>query len=225
MVGDLRAGWRFDVGEWFASGEYAKELLTTAAEAGVQAFESDERILCYPAIVQVSPADATVLVDKQKDRRIRPSVVVRHLATLQERPPKFKPEAFIETLAAAYDYVVGAKGLRARGGGEACRRAQGPDPASRRRPRLHPPGVRPRPLPARPGRRGRGQGRPADEPAGERHDPRRGRVDDGGPFRPDEGVCRPGVHGAVNVIPVDEYVSFLDERVPATGTWRGRAQR
>ncbi len=111
-VDDLRAGWRFDVGEWFASGEYAKELLASAAEAGVQAFEADERILCYPAIVQVSAADATVVLDKQKDRRVRPSVVVRHLAALQERPPKFKPEAFIETLAAAYDYVVGAKRLR-----------------------------------------------------------------------------------------------------------------
>jgi len=112
VVDDLRAGWRFDVGEWFASGEYAKELLASAAEAGVQALEADERILCYPAIVQVSAADATVVVDKQKDRRVRPSVVVRHLAALQERPPKFKPEAFIETLAAAYDYVIGAKGLR-----------------------------------------------------------------------------------------------------------------
>ncbi len=111
-VDDLRTGWRFDVGEWFASGEYAKELLASAAEAGVQAFEADERILCYPAIVQVSVADATVMVDKQKDRRVRPSVVVRHLAALQERPPKFKPEAFIETLAAAYDYEVGAKRLR-----------------------------------------------------------------------------------------------------------------
>jgi hypothetical protein len=111
-VGDLRGDWQFDVGEWFASGQYAKELLSSAAEAGVQAFESDDRILCYPAIVQVSAADATIVVDKQKDRRVRPSVVVRHLEALQQRPPKFKPEAFIETLANGYDYVVGAKGLR-----------------------------------------------------------------------------------------------------------------
>ena len=73
---DLRSGWRFDVGEWFASGEYAKELLASAAEAGVRVFESDERILCYPTIVQISAADATVVVDKMKDRRVRPSVVV-----------------------------------------------------------------------------------------------------------------------------------------------------
>lgn len=108
----LRDGWQFDVPGWFASGGYVKELLASAAEAGVQAFESDDRILSYPAIVQVSVADVTVIVDKKKDRRIRPSVVVRHLATLQQQPPKFKPEAFIESLVAAYDLVVAAKGLR-----------------------------------------------------------------------------------------------------------------
>lgn len=111
-VEGLRAGWRFDVAGWLASGEYVKELLAAAGDAGVKAFEADERILCYPAVVQVSAADAAVVIDKAKDRRIRPSVVVSHLAALQDRPPKFKPEAFIETLAAAYDYVVGAKAIR-----------------------------------------------------------------------------------------------------------------
>ncbi len=111
-VRDLRQGWRFDVSGWFSSGDYAKELLGAAADAGVQAFESDDRILCYPAIVQVSAADTTVVVDKKKDRRTRPSVVVGHLAALQGRPPKFKPDAFIETLAAAYDLVVASKHLR-----------------------------------------------------------------------------------------------------------------
>ncbi|MDQ2729114.1 MAG: hypothetical protein M3Y91_14930 [Actinomycetota bacterium] len=111
-VAEVRCGWQFDVGEWLASGNYAKELLATAAEAGVQAFESDERILCYPAIVAISAGDASVVVDKKKDRRIRPSVLVRHLAALQQRPPKFKPEGFIASLAAAYDLVVGAKGAR-----------------------------------------------------------------------------------------------------------------
>jgi hypothetical protein len=111
-VRDVRQGWQFDVVEWFASGDYAKELLAAAAGAGVRAFQSDDRILCYPAIVQVSPADATVVIDKKKDRRTRPSVVVGHLAALQDRPPKFKADAFIETLAAGYDLVVASKHLR-----------------------------------------------------------------------------------------------------------------
>ena len=36
----------------------------------------------------------------------------RQVEALQQRPPKFKPEAFIESLATAYDYVVGVKRLR-----------------------------------------------------------------------------------------------------------------
>jgi len=39
-------------------------------------------------------------------------VVVARLAALQEAPPKFKPDAFIESLAAAYDLVVVARGHR-----------------------------------------------------------------------------------------------------------------
>jgi len=108
----LKAGWRFDVEDWFASGEYTKELLASAAEAGVSAFESDERILCYPVIVQVSPGDSSVVVDKKKDRRIRPSVVVAGLGRLQQREPKFKPDAFIESLAVAYDFVIASQSMR-----------------------------------------------------------------------------------------------------------------
>jgi hypothetical protein len=108
----LRGAWRFDVEDWFASGEYAKELLASAAEAGVTAFESDERILCYPVIVQVAAGDTSVVVDKRKERGVRPSVVVAHLRSLQQREPKFKPEAFIESLAAAYDLVIASKQMR-----------------------------------------------------------------------------------------------------------------
>lgn len=109
---DLRASWRFDASGYFASGEFAKELLATAADAGLQAFESDDLILSYPAIVAVSAGDATVVVDKKKERRVRPSVLVAHLTALQQRPPTFKPEPFIEALAAAYDLVGAARGLR-----------------------------------------------------------------------------------------------------------------
>ena len=109
---ELRTGWRFDAAAYFSSGEYAKELLACAADAGLQAFESDDLILSYPAIVQVSPGDATVVIDKKKERRVRPSVLVGQLAALQQRPPKFRPEPFIEALASAYDLVAGVRRLR-----------------------------------------------------------------------------------------------------------------
>lgn len=108
---DVRDGWRFDEQSHFEGGGYAKEVLALAAEEGVQAFESDDRILCYPAIVQVA-ADATVVIDKKKDRRTRPSVLVATLRALQSRPPKFKAEAFLESLAAAYDLARGRQGAR-----------------------------------------------------------------------------------------------------------------
>lgn len=108
----LRAAWTFDVEGWFGSGEYTKELLAAAAEVGVGAFESDDRILCYPVIVQVAAGDTSVVIDKKKERRVRPSAVVGRLRALQQREPKFKPDAFIESLAAAYDLVVASKHLR-----------------------------------------------------------------------------------------------------------------
>jgi hypothetical protein len=107
---DLRSAWRFDVTAYFESDGYTKELLAAAAEAGVRAVESDQRILCYPSIVQISPVDATVFIDKRKERRVRPSVLAGHLADLQDRPPKFRPDAFLETLASAYDLVASRPG-------------------------------------------------------------------------------------------------------------------
>lgn len=105
-VREMEAGWTFDGPAWFATGGFTKEVLALAAEEGLQAFESDERILSYPALVQVVAADTTVLIDKRKERRVRPSVLVRTLQALQSKPPKFKAEAFLESLATAYDLVV-----------------------------------------------------------------------------------------------------------------------
>ncbi|MDQ3384538.1 MAG: hypothetical protein M3503_00770 [Actinomycetota bacterium] len=109
---DLRASWTFDEQSHFASGAYTKEVLAVAAEQGVKVFESDDRILCYPAIIEASATDTTVVIDKKKDRRVRPSVLVRTLKALQSRPPKFKAESFLESLAVAYDLVVAKKGGR-----------------------------------------------------------------------------------------------------------------
>lgn len=111
---EMRRTWRFDGPEYFASGAFTKELLAAADGAGLQAFEVDDRILSYPSIVAVSASDTSVVVDKTKDRRVRPSVVVGHLVARQERPPKFKPEPFLETLAKTYDLVSSRPGAAAK---------------------------------------------------------------------------------------------------------------
>jgi hypothetical protein len=109
-VTSLRSAFDIDEQEYFASGEYVKELLAAAEGAGVAMFEEDDRLMCYPSLVRVLPADASVEVDKVRERRIRPSVLVSLLATAQERAPRFKPESFLDSLRGAYELAVAGSG-------------------------------------------------------------------------------------------------------------------
>jgi hypothetical protein len=102
QIADTSERWDFDDAGYFANGAYARELLDTAASMRVPIFEQDERLYCYPSLVQVLPAERMVLIDRTRERRLRPSVVIEHLRKLHERPPRFRPEAFLETLYRAY---------------------------------------------------------------------------------------------------------------------------
>lgn len=109
-----RARDSFDIDEaaYLASGEYAKELLAMAADRGVGLYEDDERLLCYPSIVRVIPGDAVVEIDRKRERRLRPSVLLSLLASVQQRPAKFRAEQLLESLAEAYDLVVAREGKK-----------------------------------------------------------------------------------------------------------------
>lgn len=109
-VASLRSAFDLDEQEYFASGEYVKELLAAAEGAGVAMFEEDDRLMCYPSLVRVLPADASVEVDKVRERRIRPSALVSLLAAAQQRPPRFKPEPFLDSLRGAYELAVAGSG-------------------------------------------------------------------------------------------------------------------
>jgi len=95
----------FDEQEHLASGAYARELLDAAAAQDVSMFEADERLLCYPSLIKVLPADAAVEIDRRREKRLRPSVLVALLAAAQARPPRFQAKPFLESLAAGYDLV------------------------------------------------------------------------------------------------------------------------
>src|SRR4051794_6150559 len=97
LAGDTRAlADRFDFDEqaYLSSGDYVKELLAEAEARGLSIVEDDDRLLCYPSLIRVLPGDAAVEVDKVRDRRLRPSVLVAALARAQERGPRFKAEVF-----------------------------------------------------------------------------------------------------------------------------------
>jgi hypothetical protein len=94
--------WDFDETGYFARGDYTRELLQTATAMRVAMFEQDERLYSYPSLVQVLPAVLSILIDRARERRLRPSIVVEQLRALQERPPRFRPQAFLEALFSAY---------------------------------------------------------------------------------------------------------------------------
>ena len=103
---EAEASYSFDEANHLASGGYAVELLDTAADAGLAMVAEDDRLLCYPSLVRVLPGDAALDIDRRRERRLRPSVVVGALADAQSRPPKGKPEALLESLLAAYELLA-----------------------------------------------------------------------------------------------------------------------
>jgi hypothetical protein len=103
---DARASYDFDESGYMASGEYSKELLALASESGLAMFEEDERLLCYPSLIRVLPSESAIEIDRRRERRLRPSVLIGLLGAAQQRPPKFRAEQFMQSLAEGYDLVV-----------------------------------------------------------------------------------------------------------------------
>src|SRR6266536_564844 len=56
--------------------------------------------------------DAAIEIDKVRDRRLRPSVLVAALARAQERGVRFKAEAFLDSLRSTYELLVASGGKR-----------------------------------------------------------------------------------------------------------------
>lgn len=113
--------WDFDEDAYLSDGSFAREVLEAAGRANLRMFEQDERLYCYPALIRVLASERVVLVDRDRERRLRPSVLVAHLEAMQRRPPRFKPEAFLESLLNAYSALVAKRGKVALGRGIAER--------------------------------------------------------------------------------------------------------
>ena len=105
-----RGGWTFDDRAYLGSGAFANELLELSNSRGLALREQDDRLVGYPSVVRVLPNDAAIQIDRKRQRGIRPSVVVETLRVAQSRSPRFRPEAFLEALARAYDLVRASQG-------------------------------------------------------------------------------------------------------------------
>jgi hypothetical protein len=106
QVGAAADSYDVDESDLLSSGAYAKELLAAAAAAGVDMYEDDDRLLCYPSIVRVLAGDLALEIDRRRARGIRPSAVVDQLGKAQRVGPRFKAAPFLASLVGAYDLVV-----------------------------------------------------------------------------------------------------------------------
>ena len=107
---DLREAYDFDENDYLASGAYTAELLAAAKDADLAIVEEDERLLSYPSLLRVLPGDLAVEIDRKKERRLRPSLLVGMLRDAQQRSPRFPFQRFVDSLAAAYDVEVARRG-------------------------------------------------------------------------------------------------------------------
>jgi hypothetical protein len=105
QIATARAGWNFDV-DTYMNTAFVKEVLSSAEEKGVRIFERDERLYCYPVLVRVLPAEWSVQIEKTREKKLRPSVLVNKLKELQKKPPRFRSEVFLEALYAAYQKAL-----------------------------------------------------------------------------------------------------------------------
>lgn len=99
---NTKDGWNFDEDAYFAEGMFVQELIAEAARLGVNIFERDDRLYCYPMLLRVVGRDRTVLIDKKRETRLRPKALARHLKDVQSKPPRFSPSAFLESIYRAY---------------------------------------------------------------------------------------------------------------------------
>lgn len=108
-VESLGESWEFDDEGYLESGEFGRELIDRARGVGLRISELDNRLYCYPALLRVVPGDRAVMIDKTRERRLRPSVLVDLLQTVQKRPPRFRSEAFLASLHTAYEVALTRK--------------------------------------------------------------------------------------------------------------------
>ncbi len=106
QVAAARAAWVLDEESYLGSHAYVEELIATAARSGLQLHERDERLYSYPVLVRILPKERAVRIDRQLERRLRPSALVARLRDIQKRPLRFAPEAFLKSLFSAWERLV-----------------------------------------------------------------------------------------------------------------------
>ena len=100
----------FDEASYLAGKDFRQELLTTAQQMGVNLYEHDGYLFSYPVLLKILHKERAVSIDRMRESRLRPSVLVKRLKEVQNKPVRFKPQTFLEMLYTAYSIVVAGRG-------------------------------------------------------------------------------------------------------------------
>ena len=92
--------------EKYLQKHYADELCDVAAEKGVSIHERDGVLISFPSVVRILPKDRAVRIDKSKQAILRPSRLTEMLAEQQKKPPRFKTDAFLNSLHKVYSLLT-----------------------------------------------------------------------------------------------------------------------
>lgn len=100
----------FDEASFLAGKAFRQELLSTAQQMGVNIYEHDGYLFSYPVLLKIHHKECAVSIDRMREIRLRPSVLVKRLKEVQNKPLRFKPQTFLEMLYTAYSIVVAGRG-------------------------------------------------------------------------------------------------------------------
>jgi hypothetical protein len=112
---ELATGWSFDPTNYLEQ-NFLDDLNAAATEAGVKLFLKEGRIYAFPLLLRLVPREAALRIGKKLERRLRPKVLVSHIATMQKRPQRFSEQRFLDLLYRAYEYLAGSDWQRTTSG-------------------------------------------------------------------------------------------------------------
>ena len=107
-TGNALAAWRFSEEQELAhlSGPYSEELVTLAEREGLKMRQEGARLLSYPSVLRVQPADRSLKIDRKAVRTLRPSRIIEQLKARQAKPPRSKGAQLLESLYEAYQSLT-----------------------------------------------------------------------------------------------------------------------
>ena len=91
QIAVTREGWNFDIDTYLGNGSFIKEIMAVAEQKGVRIFERDDRLYCYPVLMRLLPSERTILIDKAKEKKLRPTVLVNQTQGITEKAASLPP--------------------------------------------------------------------------------------------------------------------------------------